>query len=103
MKPLTAAVAVATAVALSIGVAGAQNGREIKQNRQDVRQDRRELGQDNRDIRQDRRALAGDRGSSAATGKPDGPTRSSRTAPICAAIGASFARTFATAATTCAT
>jgi len=33
MKPLTTAAVVATAVALSVGVAGAQNGREIKQNR----------------------------------------------------------------------
>ena len=50
MKPLTtAAVVVATAVALSVGVAGAQNRREIRQNRQDVRQDRRELA---RDVRQ---------------------------------------------------
>jgi len=81
MKPLTAAV-VATAVALSIGVAGAQNGREIKQNG---------------------RTSGRTGGSSAATGKPDGPTRSSRTAPSCVAIGASFARTFATAATTGAT
>ena len=61
MKPLTTAAVVATAVALSVGVAGAQNGREIRQNRQDVRQDRRELRQDTRDIRQDRRELAGDR------------------------------------------
>ena len=36
MKPLTTAAAVATAVALS--VAGAQNGREIKQNRLDQRE-----------------------------------------------------------------
>jgi len=49
MKPLTTAAVVATAVALSVGVAGAQNRREIRQNRQDVRQDRRELA---RDVRQ---------------------------------------------------
>jgi uncharacterized membrane protein len=58
-KPLTTA-AVATAVALSVGVAGAQHGRDIRQNRQDVRQDRRELRQDNRDIRHDRREVARD-------------------------------------------
>jgi hypothetical protein len=40
MKPLTTAAVV---------VAGAQNGREIRQDRQDVRQDRRELA---RDVRQ---------------------------------------------------
>ena len=50
MKPLTTAAVVATAVALSVGVAGAQNGREIKQNRQDVRQDRRELRLDQREL-----------------------------------------------------
>ena len=49
MKPLTTAAVVATGVALRVGVAGAQNGREIRQDRQDVRQDRRELA---RDVRQ---------------------------------------------------
>ena len=103
MKPLTAAVAVATAVALSIGVAGAQNGREIKQN---GRTSGRTGGSSARTTATSGRTGArwpGTGGSSAANGKPDGPTRSSRTAPSCAAIGASFARTFATAATTCAT
>ena len=99
MKPLTAAV-VATAVALSIGVAGAQNGREIKQN---GRTSGRTGGSSGRTTMTSTRTGASSRAIAASCGltaRPAGPVRSSRIASSSPAIGASFVRTFATAATT---